>query len=237
MTDTAGPVDALQLVGVLVRRRRVVVTGLALTALVTVSLVSQVPIEHEATGKVVIEAPVDDDTPSEVARNPFAAFNPALSVVGDLIAQVVTDDTSRQQVAAQGGTADFTIGAGGVWAAPVLSISAVSRNPAQARRTVQVVVQTIAATLADQQAAAGADPNTFATARTLIDPDRTVILYGGRIRTGLATLVIGVAGTLALAMFLEQRDRSRRGATGPPDGWVDPAARPEPGLQRVAARS
>jgi hypothetical protein len=236
VTDTAGPADALQLLGVLLRRWPVVVVGLAVTALVAASLVSQVPVEHEATGKVVIEAPVEDDTPSEIARNPFAAFNPALSVVGDLIAQVVTDDATRQQVAELGGTADFTIGAGGVWAAPVLSISAVSRSPAQASRTVLIVVWMISVTLSDQQAAAGADPDTFATARTLIDPDRTVILYGGRLRTGMATVVIGMAGTLALATFLEQRSRSRR-AIGPPQAGVVPPMRADPGLQHAGARS
>lgn len=205
MTEQTGPVDALQLLHVMARQWRVVLTGLAVTALATVIIVSQVPTEHEATGKVVIEAPVPDDLPDETARNPFVAFNPALSVVGDVIAQVVTDDASRQRVADAGASPDYTIRAGGVWAAPVLSVRAVSRDPEQAVRTVEIVVWTIAVELAAQQAAADADPATFVTARTLINPDRTVVLYGGRIRSALASIVIGLGAALAIALFLDRR--------------------------------
>ncbi len=212
MAEGAGPADARQLFRVLRRHSRPVVAGMLVTSLGAALVTSQVPVEHEATGKVVIEAPVGE--PSDVAENPFAAFNPALSVVGDIVAQVVTDEATRQEVAASGATPDYAIGAGGVWAAPVLTVRAVSRDPERATRTVQLVVSTIAKVLAEQQAAAGADRTTFVTARILIDADRTTTLYGGRVRSGLAILVIGCGSVVALALSLDRRRRLAEVAMG-----------------------
>lgn len=211
--ESSGPRDALELLRLVARSWKVALPLLTATAVVTALVVASVPMHYRATGRVIVESPAPAPPRPGAGEaqdgNPFAQFNPALSIVGEIIAQVVDDDVERDALEKRGAARDYTVEANDLWDAPVLVIQAVSREPAEATHTVQIVAEAISDELVVQQTAAGADPDAFLTVRALIAPAIGAPLYGGRARSGLACLLLGIGVTIALTVFLDARRRAQ----------------------------
>lgn len=216
VVDKGAPADVLQLLRLMLRSWRVVAPILVTTVVVTLLVVGMIPIYHQAAGKVIIEparlvAGVPSDGQAQgLGNNPFASFDPSLSVVGDVIARLLDDDVTRRRLTELGAAPDYSIETGGLWVAPVLSIHAVARDAGVSVETVQIVAKAIGDELVTQQAAAGADPRSYVTARTLIAPARTAALYGGRVRSAMVCVGLGIGVAIALTLFLDARRRARR---------------------------
>jgi hypothetical protein len=212
VADASAPRDALTLLVLLARSRRLVLPLLAATAVATVLVVGSVPVSYEATGKIIVEPTAAAATRPGAdglgAQNPFAQFNPSFAIVGDIIAQVVGGDAERDALQDAGASRSYTVESSDVWSAPVLLIQAASRDQEEATRTVLLVAQAIQDELVVQQTAAGAAPETFLTVRTLVAPAAPRPLYGGRVRSGLACLLLGLGGTIALTVYLDARRRA-----------------------------
>jgi hypothetical protein len=213
--EEGGPVDLLQLLRVVRRWWVVVVPMLLATTILTWVVVDRVPVYRQAEGKIIIESPrlsaegAPSGSPAGPTENPFAVYDPSLSIVGTVVAEVLDDAAMRDRLAELGASQDYSIESEDLWDAPILSVHAVSRQADVAVQTVQIVTSAVQEELLDQQEAAGADPGSYVTARALITSEHTTLLYGGRVRSGLVCLVLGGGSTILAALALDRRRRRR----------------------------
>lgn len=190
--------DVREIVEIVRRRWAAVVLLFIVTLAVTAAVAMSVPATYAADASVLLQLPVatGEGAPPE---NPLTALSSgSVSIVADVVAQVVNGEGTRERLAAAGGSPYTVSVAEG--AVPLLSIEAVSADRDTALETVGLVDAAIADELAAQQRLAGAAEATFLTSRTLIPADRGRALTDRRTRTVAGLL--GVGGVLSLTVVV-----------------------------------
>jgi hypothetical protein len=204
--------DFLETLRILGKQRRVVVPCLMLTLLLTVLIAGGVEPTYKTTGSALLFFPNQVEDPEAGGdTNPYLSFG-NLTVIGDVITEVLNQTDTRGRLAAEGGVASFEIGLDPTTATPLITVVATGRE-SDVIRTVDVVIESIGEELARLQEEAGAPPATWITAQPVTAPEPPQPQFGSRIRVGAVVMGLGVAATVSFAFAanaLEQRGTTIR---------------------------
>lgn len=220
---------------VVARRWYVVVPGLALTVAAAVGVGTLVPPTYQATGAVLFLAE-PTVTGKDRPTNPYLNFGPPLAATADVVAQLITADPAKAELAAAGGTGKYAVGLSSSSPAPMLSVVATDADPGVAVRTMRLVVERVQRQLADIQQQAGAPPGTLITATVITASEKAERLGGSRLRAMAGVGGLGLVASLFAAFLVESLARRRTGRRRQADpGRADlghaaePGPAPEPG--------
>ncbi|WP_433181489.1 hypothetical protein [Actinoallomurus sp. CA-150999] len=146
----------------------------------------------------------------------FENFNISLVVEGAVTALSLDSQDGAARVRRQGGTAAYDVVLANrgndeqpVHDQPYVTLIVNSRDPAQASRTLAVLIGVLRADVRDRQVAAGARPDALITTQVVASSDRPIPLVSRRTR---ALAAIGAAGLLAMlvaALMAERHPRLR----------------------------
>ncbi|MFZ4584620.1 MAG: hypothetical protein ACOYNI_05260 [Acidimicrobiia bacterium] len=213
------------------RRWYVVVPALAITAVVAIVAGARTEVTYTATGSTVFLAASDAKT-----ANPYQNFNPSLQTTAQVVGNDVSSDAVRNTFAQNELDSQYKIvvpyDPTRAVLLPEVDYTVETSDPRVATRTVQVLSETVAKTLADRQEASGAPRESWIQAVPGPSSAEPVRNSGSRIRTTAIVLMLGIAISLSLAFVAEGLASARRSrhrpATGAPlditDGDVESAA-------------
>jgi len=199
----------------LVRRWKVTVPGLVLTAVLVVGAFAIVKPKYRAQGTLVLLGPktvpnTDQPDAPPVAHNPLLDLG-GLSVVTEVMTQRMTDEAVVRGLVAEGASADFEVQQNLETRSPLLVVIADAKTPQEAEHSLDVVFRGISHELISiqrQDGAVGADE--MIRARTLRKDDHASARQGSRTRAVGAAMVLGLLLTLAAVFGVEGLDRARR---------------------------
>jgi hypothetical protein len=200
--------DVLTLLRLIKRHWRVTVPVALLTLLGSVIVLQTAGPTYSATGSIVLLSPPappesDDGTPAiTTPPNPYARFGD-LSVMADVVAEVMAADSTRDLLLEKGVT-DYEVVANRFDRGPVIGVTGESDDAEGAVESAQVVIDEIGNVLFTLQRGDGSgDPAYFITADVLTTPAEATALYGSTLRAAIAVLAIGSLLTLAAAVMAE----------------------------------
>ena len=165
-----------------------------------------------------------------------------VSLLANILASVLSDGPTREQVSNSGGTASYSAfmqsSAVGAQQIPVLTVQSSGSNPQSVARTLQLAVAQAGPVLKNIQAAAQVPTSTMFTVLPVTNLPEPVGSYPSRTRKlgstlvgGLLVAVIASAGVDAAVEAVRRRRRSRDDATEPTIGAGD--TQPAPGNHRA----
>ena len=187
--------------------------------------------EYQGVAKALLIQPErpGDGVITPLVGNPYRG--PQLGGATQLIAEIATGDDVMDRVRDLGGTAPFTVVAGGF--APTIIVTTSGSSEESTARTARIVVKVLADDLAARQAAAGVPADLRLQFEVLSQPGPVQVLNKARQRVSGATLLFGIVATFALVMLVDagglravfaqvgRRERSIEEASSIPDevGW------------------
>ena len=110
-----------------------------LTIAALVGAMTIVPITYQAEGEIILLVPTDNLDESVVAQNAYLGFGGSLNVVTFVLARAAGGQQAATEIEAAGGVADFIVDLV-PGDAPMLSITATSKDPAEAMKTYERVL-------------------------------------------------------------------------------------------------
>lgn len=208
-----------------------------------------IPTRYESTGVMVLTSPSAGGTfsenvsPEEAVRiNPLLAFDGSLSTTSQIIAQILADPKTRENLGiTKGSTANFTASGGGV-NGPFLFVVTDCESPDEAEKLVTTVLEFARAELEQQQRKLNAPEPTFITSQVIVNPTTAEAQIGGKVRYAGAAFVLMMLFTLAATFAsdsvmakLKRRREAAAGndAAGEGDGAGD---KPENGVRTGTAQ-
>jgi hypothetical protein len=211
--------DFWKTMGVLLRRWYVSVPIFGLSLLLGAGVFLAVPTQYESTGTLVLTAPTSggvtqiDPKNATGPGNPLLDFGGSLTITTQLLIQSLSSPTVQQQIANKGGASTYQAGDGQT-GGPFVVVIADANSPAQAERTVNLVLQTAKDELDQRQKALDAPASTYIVTQLVVAPTPATTKIGNRVKGGGIALALGLVVALASAFALESimTTRRRRGA-------------------------
>jgi capsular polysaccharide biosynthesis protein len=216
-----------------VRRHKLIVLVVALIMIAGDSYVAfGIPPQYESQAQFVLIAPPAAPTESEIERDPTLAKvnanNPYLrlpnpSVVVDILAQRVSGDTVRRQLIAKGADRDYTItSTNAIGSGLVIDIVGTGHSAAAARRTLDLVSETMTVELHEMQKINGAADKYLFEALPINPPTDPTRKVTGTVRSLIAVSAACLVLLFALISIAEaigpRRTRPIVPLGGPDDG-------------------
>ena len=202
--------DLVTMLRVLRRRWIVVVAMTAVTIAATAAVLDSAPKGYRATGEVLLLLPSTTRTGSGTTTtvNPYLQLGGSLSAAGDVVARALESSESARALREQGalGSWEIQLAPG----SPVLHVEGIGPTPAEASRTVQVVMTAIEDTLEQRQLDAGAPAHQLIQVQVVSAPDRAVRVLSTTLRPVVAVVAAGVLVKLGTAYLVEALARLRR---------------------------
>jgi capsular polysaccharide biosynthesis protein len=252
--DQGGSVDFVSALMVLARHWLVVLNGVVLTVGATLALFVAVPPTYQATTSAVLLVPSQPGATETGQLNPYLGFGGSLGIVAEITARRMNDGSMVDKLVGQGATADYLVDLV-PGDAPILSVTATSRDEQAALRTARIVDAAVSAELRDSQLSLGAPANLLISTKPVTTATRAVLKRGSQIRAVAAVMVLGIAGTIVAAFIAEgvrvrrarmradpghfdRRRKPRQRADDPPvdDHGLDQPTEAMPALHTAAAR-
>jgi capsular polysaccharide biosynthesis protein len=211
-------VDFWKTIVVLVRRWYVALPALVVSLLLAAMVFQSIPPKYQSTGSVVLLTPPKGASASskDPATNPLLNFGGSLQITAQLVTQVLLSPETATQMAAAGGGTDYQVGdadTGG----PFINVVATASSAAQAKHTVELLLQTARQDLIDRQTRLGAPKGSFIAVEDAVVPTDAIQLNGNRLRGAAAALALGLCASLASAFIIEsilESRQQRRGGKG-----------------------
>ena len=225
--NQGGSVDFVSALLVLVRHWLVVLNGALLTIGATVALFVAVPPSYQATSSSVLLVPAQPGATESGQLNPYLGFGSSLGIVAQITARRMNDATTGAKLTKQGATASYLVDIV-PGDAPMLSVTATSRDEQAALRTAKIVNSAISTELRDSQVALGAPTNLLIQTSPVTTATHAVLKRGSQIRALAAALVLGIAGTI-VAAFMIEGVRVRRAKMRADPGVFDKGRKPKGG--------
>lgn len=196
---------------VLVRRWYVALPALVVSLGLAAIAYESVPAKYEATGSIVLLSPSRGaSTKSDTGQtNPLLAFDGSLTTVSTAITQVLLSPAVSEDLYRNGATASYEVGNGNL-DGPFINVVADGKSPAEAQRTVRLVLQRARAELLNRQAAYNAPRSTYIQVDDLVQPTEAKELVGGKVRAAGAALALGLAASISTAFMIESISENRR---------------------------
>jgi hypothetical protein len=201
--------DLSSLVQMLVRRWRVALPASLLTLLGVMAVAQLSPPTYQSTGSIVLLSPPEppegagqpDLVAPEIGQNPYARFGD-LSIMADILARIVGDESTRAELAAQDVTS-YEVTANRLSRGPVIEVTGQSSSADGAVRSAELVLAEVDAVLSELQQTEGVDPEYFIKDVPVQPPATAAALYGSTIRSAIGALAVGGLGTLGLVALAE----------------------------------
>jgi hypothetical protein len=204
--------DMWTALAILRRRWIIVVSGALLTLAGLVGAMTIVPITYQTEGEIILLVPTENLDESVVAQNAYLGFGGSLNVVTFVLARAAGGQQAATEILEQGGKADFVVDLV-PGDAPMLSITATSKDPAEAMSTYQLVLAHVEADLAARQDGVKAPSSLRIVAEPVRTPVEPTKQAGSLMRAAAGIVVIGAALTIAIA-FLRESIVVRKAARG-----------------------
>jgi hypothetical protein len=200
--------DVISLLRLLTRHWRVTLPAALLTLVGVGAAFKMSAPTYRASGSVVLLAPpaaptVDADPQVAAGQNPYARSFDDLSIMADVLARIMANDSTRTDLLAQGVT-DYEVVANRFSRGPVIEVTGESISSDGAVESTQAVLDEMDTVLVHlQEQEPNANPTYFITSDPLQSPSTAAPLYGSTVRAAIAALVVGSLGTLGLAVLAE----------------------------------
>ncbi len=222
--------DLVSMLRVLRRRWIVVVAMAAVTVAATVAVLDSAPKGYRATGEVLLLLPstTRNGAGTTTTINPYLQLGGSLSAAGDVVARALESSESARALRDQGALGQWEIQLAP--GSPVLHVEGIGPTPAEASRTVQVVMAAIEDTLEQRQLDAGAPAHQLIQVQVVSAPDRAVRVLSTTLRPVVAVVAAGMLVTLGTAYLVEALAGFRR----PRRQQAHPATTPGSGDTRIA---
>jgi capsular polysaccharide biosynthesis protein len=244
-------VDFVSALMVLARHWLVVLNGVVLTVGATLALFVAVPPTYQATTSSVLLVPSQPGATETGQLNPYLGFGGSLGIVAEITARRMNDGSMVDKLTKQGATADYLVDLV-PGDAPILSVTATSRDEQSSLRTARIVDAAISAELRDSQLSLGAPANLLISTKPVTTATQAVLKRGSQIRAVAAVLVLGIAGTIVAAFIAEgvrvrrarmradpghfdRRRKPRKQADDPPDNGLDQPTEAMPALHTASS--
>jgi hypothetical protein len=199
---------------VLARRWPILVLGVNLTLGAGVAVVRTIPLSYSASGALLINVPPEPAHGDELyGRNPYLGTR---SFVGDLLITIMEYPDAANRVADNGGTGTYktTLALGD---AALVQLDATGRTSEEALATWTAAANEAQSVLERLQRSRDVPDSLRITVEPLSRSVETRTDAGGRVRVLIATLVLGVAGTVLTVFTVESRSRTRHPRDPDPD--------------------
>ena len=167
---TRAPSDFFSSLAVLGHRWKVVVLGLICTFSLAAMAMVAIPPTYKANASRILLASsqttavssTDPNLTQQKTINPYLAFGGSIKATAEILAKVMNGDDIAQKVQEAGGTGTYVadLSAGD---APIITISAIGKSPAEALTTVTKATDVLEATLEKTQTDAGAKDDLLQT--------------------------------------------------------------------------
>jgi hypothetical protein len=212
--------DVLAIVRALKRHWRWTVPIIVITVLVAGYVYFATPTSYEATASYVLFPAPTAPTPDDIKANPALglvhADNPYArmdqSVVVDILAKRVNDDTNRARLEARGADSGYQVVTGGLYgiASPTADIQGTGDSAARAITTAKIVGKDFADNLHEIQAAQGTDEQYMVKAVEVDPPTSATQKSSSRLRSMLAVLGLGALLLFVMISIAEAFDSVKR---------------------------
>ncbi|MBI1758407.1 MAG: hypothetical protein HYR62_04170 [Actinobacteria bacterium] len=214
---------------VLLRRWYVALPALALSLGLAAVVFEAVPAKYASAGTIVLLSPSTGTGAggTKSPTNPLLAFDGSLTTVSTALIQVMLSSEVGKDLASAGATADYEVGDGNL-GGPFIHVEATGASPAEAQRTVGLVLERTSTELRDREVAYRAPLATYIQVDYLVRPSEAKRLLGSKVRAAGAALALALAFSISSAFMIEsimenRRNRRRpKAAAGQPVGMTGP---------------
>lgn len=228
---------------VLLRRWYVAVPALVVSLGLAAVVFETVPAKYFSSGTIVLLSPSQGTGVGGVKTqtNPLLSFDGSLTTVSTALIQVMLSPEIGTDLARQGALADYQVGDGNL-GGPFIHVEATGSSPAQAQRTVELVLQRTATELRDREVSFHAPAASYIQVDYLVRPTEAKRLLGSKVRAAGAALALALAFSFSSAFMIEsiaENRRARRAGTAARGGagagtatgavTASPAGPPPPG--------
>ncbi len=180
------------------RRRWYIAVPSALVAVaVAAGMFLSIPTRYQSSGVMVLTTPAAGGTfsqkvtPEEAVKiNPLLAFDGSLATTSQILAQILADPKTREQLGITKGSPLNYTATGGGQNGPFLFILADSDSPQAAEKMVTTVMEFATKELDDQQRKLKAPESTFITSQVIVNPTEAEAQIGGKVRYAGAAFVL-----------------------------------------------
>jgi hypothetical protein len=168
------------------------------------------PPTYRSSGSIVLLNPPaapdfdpNDPTATTVnTENPYVRFND-LSVVVDIVARIVSGETTRAALYEQGVT-EYEVAANQNFArGPIIEVTAKEATPAAAIESAQLVLEEVEFVLQERQQVQGTDERYFISIDEVEAPSRATTVLASTLRSAMGALAVGGLLTLSLAVLAD----------------------------------
>jgi uncharacterized protein involved in exopolysaccharide biosynthesis len=209
-------VDFFDTLVLLCRRWYVVVPMLVLTLVATFFAYSSSASTYSATSSVLLAVPPAPTTSTSAngtvitpcSENPYCSSD-QLQSLGNVVSLAMNDPVRSASVLQGHGSASYKVILSSDTRSPILDVSAVAHSPSEATGALKAVLGAVREELRKRQTDVGVKPSNFITAQAVVTTAPKV-QSGGKIRSALVTLGIGLALTLMMAFLVDALLSSRR---------------------------
>ena len=219
--------DLLQILQKIWRYRIVTLPVLALTLLGAIYVVALKESEYSAASSYVLINPPAPPTAEEIAAdpslgrinsdNPFTRFTDQ-SVVMDLLASTLSNESARRALAQQGADNRYTVAPSSEFgfSSQLLDVTGVGSTPREAVRTAELVGAALTSELDRLQASRGVDARYMIETQRVVAPDHAEQRVSGKLRTLVGVFAMGaillfVVISAAEALTTLRAERSKQG--------------------------
>jgi hypothetical protein len=214
--------DVGEFLQLMVRRWKVTVPALLVTAILTVAAFKGVHSQYESQVQMtMLNAPKITSQQGNYG-NPYLAFDDALLVDTDLLTRYMASDSAAQQLQALGMTDQYTATIANNALGPFTQLTVTGTDKSHILQSMQTLIRfTRQRWLALQQASA-APPGSIVQLSLIAPPSSPLPVMKKKIEIVAGVAILGIIFSILLAVMVDSLLRRRRG-----DRPTSPAQRPE----------
>jgi len=201
-------VDFVSALKVLGKQWVVVTVGVALMVAAAIGIFFMVPPTYEVKASDVLLVPAQVGSSQAGQANPYLGFGGSLGIVAEITARKMNDKSTVEEMVAKGGTAEYLVDIV-PGEAPMLQVTANSKDREAALRTAQVIEKSMTELLTQNQIDLKAPENLLITTNPVTTPTHAEVQRGSQMRALAGMAVVGLALTVLIA-FLRESVQTRK---------------------------
>ncbi|WNV89184.1 hypothetical protein [Umezawaea sp. Da 62-37] len=203
-------VDFVSALKVLGKQWVVVTIGVSVMVAAAIGIFFMVPPTYEVKASDVLLVPAQVGSTQAGQANPYLGFGGSLGIVAEITARRMNDKSTVEEMVGKGGTAEYLVDIV-PGEAPMLQVTANSKDRAAALRTAQVIEKSMTELLTQNQVDLKAPENLLITTSPVTTPTHAEVQRGSQMRA-LAGMAVVVLALTVLIAFLRESVQTRRRA-------------------------
>jgi len=201
-------VDFVSALKVLGKQWVVVTVGVALMLAGAIGIFFMVPPTYEVKASDVLLVPAQVGSSQAGQANPYLGFGGSLGIVAEITARRMNDQSTIEEMLTKGATAEYLVDIV-PGEAPMLQVTANSKDREAALRTAQVIEKAMTELLTQNQIDLKAPENLLITTSPVTTPTHAEVQRGSQMRALAGMAVVGLALTVLIA-FLRESVQTRK---------------------------